>query len=281
MTVPASFDAVARELTLEAAKQAGLREHHPARRAAGGLLRVDRAAPRLARAREGGRPDPGGGYRRRHHRFHADRGDGSERRAGAGPRGGGRAHSAGRRQYRPGAGAAWWRSGWRRRARGIDSRQHQALWNNCRVAKEKLLEPDIESEGAAGHDSGQRHRAGGRHDQGHAAARAISSRCWATASCRRWRARRCRRRSGASGLQELGLPYAADPAITRHMARFLRQQAASAEHGAVRRGPSGLACPTHVLFNGGVLNARAGARAHSGDAERLAGGRRHAAGRSR
>jgi len=23
----------------------------------------------------------------------------------------------------------------------------------------------------------------------------------------------------------------------------------------VRRGPSGLACPTHVLFNGGVLNA--------------------------
>jgi hypothetical protein len=39
------------------------------------------------------------------------------------------------------------------------------------------------------------------------------------------------------------------------MARFLRQQAAGAEHGAVRRGPSGLACPTHILFNGGVLNA--------------------------
>ena len=57
------------------------------------------------------------------------------------------------------------------------------------------------------------------------------------------------------GLQELGLPYAADPAITRHMARFLRQQASSAEHGGVRRGPSGLACPTHILFNGGVLNA--------------------------
>ena len=39
------------------------------------------------------------------------------------------------------------------------------------------------------------------------------------------------------------------------MARFLRQQAATSEQGAVRRGPSGLACPTHVLFNGGVLNA--------------------------
>ncbi len=57
------------------------------------------------------------------------------------------------------------------------------------------------------------------------------------------------------GLQELGLPYAADPAITRHMARFLRQQASGVEHGAVRRGPSGIAAPTHVLFNGGVLNA--------------------------
>jgi len=31
--------------------------------------------------------------------------------------------------------------------------------------------------------------------------------------------------------------------------------ASTAEQGAVRRGPSGLACPTHVLFNGGMLNA--------------------------
>jgi hypothetical protein len=57
------------------------------------------------------------------------------------------------------------------------------------------------------------------------------------------------------GLAELGLPYAADAAITKHLARFLRQQAATVEHGAVRRGKSGLACPTHILFNGGVLRA--------------------------
>lgn len=57
-------------------------------------------------------------------------------------------------------------------------------------------------------------------------------------------------------LQELGLPYAADAAITKHLAQFLRQRASSAEHGAVRRGPSGLACPTHVLFNGGLLAAK-------------------------
>jgi molecular chaperone DnaK (HSP70) len=58
-----------------------------------------------------------------------------------------------------------------------------------------------------------------------------------------------------TGLAEIGLPYAADAAITRHLARFLRQQAAQSEHGAVRRGASGLAAPTHVLFNGGVLRA--------------------------
>ncbi len=57
-----------------------------------------------------------------------------------------------------------------------------------------------------------------------------------------------------SGLQELGLPYAADAAVTRHLARFLARQAADGT-AAIRRGPSGLACPTHVLFNGGVMKA--------------------------
>ena len=58
------------------------------------------------------------------------------------------------------------------------------------------------------------------------------------------------------GLQEIGLPYAADAAVTRHLARFLRSQtAASTAAAPIRRGPSGLACPTHVLFNGGVMKA--------------------------
>jgi molecular chaperone DnaK (HSP70) len=61
------------------------------------------------------------------------------------------------------------------------------------------------------------------------------------------------------GLQEIGLPYAADAAITRHLARFLSRQSESdarpSAPTAIRRGPSGLACPTHVLFNGGVMKA--------------------------
>ena len=58
------------------------------------------------------------------------------------------------------------------------------------------------------------------------------------------------------GFQELGLPYAADPAITKHLARFLSEQVRnSPEAAGIRRGRSGLACPTHILFNGGVMKA--------------------------
>jgi hypothetical protein len=58
------------------------------------------------------------------------------------------------------------------------------------------------------------------------------------------------------GFQELGLPYAADPAITKHLARFLLEQVRhSPEAAGIRRGRSGLACPTHILFNGGVMKA--------------------------
>jgi hypothetical protein len=58
------------------------------------------------------------------------------------------------------------------------------------------------------------------------------------------------------GFQELGLPYAADAAVTKHLARFLSQPMQSGSEGdTIRRGGSGLVCPTHVLFNGGVMKA--------------------------
>ena len=64
--------------------------------------------------------------------------------------------------------------------------------------------------------------------------------------------------SAEAGLSELGLPYAADPAITRHLARFLSTQRTVA--GGRRGAPTdddGLIRPTRVLFNGGVLKAAA------------------------
>jgi molecular chaperone DnaK (HSP70) len=51
------------------------------------------------------------------------------------------------------------------------------------------------------------------------------------------------------GLTEIGLPYAADPAITRHLARFLSLQAGSLHTGGTTIFPSA------VLFNGGVFKA--------------------------
>lgn len=51
------------------------------------------------------------------------------------------------------------------------------------------------------------------------------------------------------GMREMGLPYAADPAITRHLAYFLSRQAAGEESTATTPYPSA------VLFNGGVMKA--------------------------
>ena len=51
------------------------------------------------------------------------------------------------------------------------------------------------------------------------------------------------------GLTEIGLPYAADPAITRHLARFLGRQAGSLHTGGA------FVHPSAVLFNGGVFKA--------------------------
>jgi len=72
------------------------------------------------------------------------------------------------------------------------------------------------------------------------------------------------RRAARTALQELGLPYAADAAITRHLAAFLRQHAAAgcAALGAdPAAGPQSAAQyplprPDAILLNGGVFNSQ-------------------------
>lgn len=68
----------------------------------------------------------------------------------------------------------------------------------------------------------------------------------------------------AGGLREAGLPYAADPAISKHLARFLTRAKANILSSpqlleAIGEGkiadPSALTIPDAVLFNGGVFNA--------------------------
>ena len=61
-----------------------------------------------------------------------------------------------------------------------------------------------------------------------------------------------------TGLTQLGLPYAQDAAITRHIAAFLGRQAAAAGELPGFREPRENASfihPTAVLFNGGIFKS--------------------------
>ena len=70
--------------------------------------------------------------------------------------------------------------------------------------------------------------------------------------------------SRSAGLQEFGLPYASDPVVSKHLARFLTRslinvKASEALTALVKSRPEVLdgqyLKPTAVLFNGGVFNA--------------------------
>jgi Hsp70 protein len=60
-----------------------------------------------------------------------------------------------------------------------------------------------------------------------------------------------------TALRQRGLPYADDPAITTHLAAFLRRHHAVPLPPAQRLGAQArpLLCPSHVLFNGGVFRS--------------------------
>jgi hypothetical protein len=136
----------------------------------------------------------------------------------------------------------------------IETWQLQTLWHQCRVAKETLFaQPDLDTHPVTILGKGTRLIGGTirgelRRDDVNAV---LVDGFFPSVAAGDMPARR-----RIVGFQELGLPYAADPAVTRHLARFLSRQAAGgAVSSAVRRGPSGLACPTHLLFNGGVMKA--------------------------
>ncbi len=61
-----------------------------------------------------------------------------------------------------------------------------------------------------------------------------------------------------SGLAQMALPYAQDAAVTRHLAAFLTRQAralAQAHDSPVKLSGQGFVHPTAILFNGGVFKA--------------------------
>jgi hypothetical protein len=136
----------------------------------------------------------------------------------------------------------------------IDTWQLQTLWHQCRVAKETMFaEPGRDEHPITVLGKGSRLIGGTIRTTLRRADldQLLLDGFFPLVSSSEMPARRRQ-----IGLQELGLPYAADAAVTRHLARFLgRQASGGSTTSAIRRGPSGLACPTHVLFNGGVMKA--------------------------
>jgi hypothetical protein len=131
----------------------------------------------------------------------------------------------------------------------LDPWQSVALWHSCRAAKEALLSsggPEKHPVAVLGRGS---RLVGGtisadlvRDDVVRLLVDGFFPPCDAAAKPQKNR---------ASGFRELGLPYEVDTAVTRHLAAFL------SANGVV--GPTAAAAssakPLHVLFNGGVFKA--------------------------
>ena len=236
LTVPASFDAVARELTVTAARQAGL-EHLT-------LLEEPQAAfySFLARAGDGWRKqlragdvvvviDVGGGTCDFSLIAVSDQGgDLGLERVAVGDHillGGDNmdltlAHAVGQRVAESG--------------KKLSAAQFRALVHACRRGKEVLLGAEPPEAVPISILGGGSKLIGGtiktelkRSDVESLLVEGFAPVVAAGAAPKSQR---------ALGLRELGLPYAADPAITRHLASFL------ARHGRQ---------PTAILFNGGVM----------------------------
>lgn len=128
----------------------------------------------------------------------------------------------------------------------IDAWQSVALWHSCRLAKEALLAED----GPETHPVtvlGRGHRVVGGTVSVDLARDAVLA-ALLDGFLPRCELGEAPARRRASGFRELGLPFEADAAITRHLSQFLTAHADAGE-ASVR--------PTHIVFNGGVFKATA------------------------
>lgn len=122
----------------------------------------------------------------------------------------------------------------------LDPWQSVSLWHRCRQAKEALLSesgPEVQTISVPGRSS---RLIGGMvsvevHRQ--AVAELLTNGFFPKCELNEGP-----RKSRTSGFRDLGLPYESDTAITRHLASFIRQH--SGDHGI-----------SHVLFNGGVFRS--------------------------
>lgn len=136
-------------------------------------------------------------------------------------------------------------------ARGLDAARWQQLTSLCRDAKERLLGDDPPASVAVSVPGRGRSLIGGTVSatlQAEEVLRVVLDGFVPAV------ARDDRPRAGdAAGLTEFGLPYASDPQITRHLAAFL----ASATDPERASDDAHVVAPSAVLFNGGALKSAA------------------------
>lgn len=126
----------------------------------------------------------------------------------------------------------------------LDAWQSVSLWHSCRDAKETLLAPEApESHSISVLGRGSK-LIGGTVSVD--VPRAMATELLVGGFFPECTLADRPEKRRVSGFQEIGLPFESDVAITRHLAAFL---AAHADDG------QGAAYPTHVLFNGGVFKA--------------------------
>lgn len=138
----------------------------------------------------------------------------------------------------------------------LDRWQLQALTHGCRVAKESLLaDAELDSIPVVVPSRGSRLIGGSiRTELTRAEVQTTLIEGFFPAVTAD--SRPASRARGA--LTKVGLPYAQDPAVTRHLAAFLGRQTGATEDlsGFVERAPgASFLHPTAVLFNGGVFKA--------------------------
>jgi molecular chaperone DnaK (HSP70) len=136
----------------------------------------------------------------------------------------------------------------------LDASQMLTLWHACRSAKEKLFSDDsLTSAAVTLPGRGSRVLAGTIKSE---LTRAEIERVLIDGFFPDCPPDAVPKQQRAIGLQELGLPYASDPAVTKHLAHFLhRQGEVLAERAPPKRGKKKAAQPSAVLFNGGVFKA--------------------------
>ena len=129
----------------------------------------------------------------------------------------------------------------------LDNWQFRSLWHACRKAKERLLgNPDLDSEPVVILGRGTSLIGGAIRTE---LTRQEIESILVSGFFPVGELSEHPQRKPQVGIRELGLPYESDPAITRHLAQFLSRQVGG-------DGDAPVAFPSAVLFNGGVMKAR-------------------------